>query len=194
MDITMVGIDYRDAGLDIRGKFSYTKREQEETIMHLKQLEGISGCVLLSTCNRTELVLSYTEEWDQDEKKLFCGLKALEPEQYAQYLHIRQGMEAVQDLFEAILTLETEEECFNFFEDVCTVNELLSIAQRFAVAKMLKEDNTYLEVAEKTGASTATISRVNTSHNYGKDGYALVISRMKSFQQNDKQSNEKTDK
>ena len=47
--------------------------------------------------------------------------------------------EAVQDLFEAILTLETEEECFNFFEDVCTVNELLSIAQRFAVAKMLKE-------------------------------------------------------
>ena len=61
--------------------------------------------------------------------------------------------EAVRDLFEAILTLETEEECFNFFEDVCTVNELLSIAQRFAVAKMLKEDNTYLEVAEKTGAS-----------------------------------------
>lgn len=99
MDITMVGIDYRDAGLDIRGKFSYTKREQEETIKHLKQLEGISGCVLLSTCNRTELVLSYTEEWDQDEIKLFCGLKALEPEQYAQYLHIRQGMEAVQDLF-----------------------------------------------------------------------------------------------
>ena len=86
--------------------------------------------------------------------------------------------EAVQDLFEAILTLETEEECFNFFEDVCTV----------------KEDNTYLEVAEKTGASTATISRVNRSLNYGKDGYELVFSRMKSFQQNDKQSNEKTDK
>ena len=102
--------------------------------------------------------------------------------------------EAVQDLFEAILTLETEEECFNFFEDVCTVNELLSIAQRFAVAKMLKEDNTYLEVAEKTGASTATISRVNRSLNYGKDGYELVFSRMKSFQQNDKQSNEKTEK
>ena len=99
--------------------------------------------------------------------------------------------EAVQDLFEAILTLETEEECFNFFEDVCTVNELLSIAQRFAVAKMLKEDNTYLEVAEKT---PATISRVNRSLNYGKDGYELVFSRMKSFQQNDKQSNEKTDK
>ena len=92
--------------------------------------------------------------------------------------------EAVQDLFEAILTLETEEECFNFFEDVCTVNELLSIAQRFAVAKMLKEDNTYL--AEKTGASTATISRVNRSLNYGKDGYELVFSRMKSFQQPDK--------
>ena len=99
MDITMVGIDYRDAGLDIRGRFSYTKREQEETIKYLRQLEGISGCVLLSTCNRTELVLSYTEEWDQDEKQLFCGLKDLEPEQYVQYLHIRRGMEAVQDLF-----------------------------------------------------------------------------------------------
>lgn len=102
--------------------------------------------------------------------------------------------EAVQDLFEAILTLETEEECFNFFEDVCTVNELLSIAQRFAVAKMLKEDNTYLEVAEKTGASTATISRVNRSLNYGKDGYELVFSRMKSFQQNDKQDDKENDK
>lgn len=99
MDITMVGIDYRDAGLDIRGRFSYTKREQEETIKYLRQLEGISGCVLLSTCNRTELVLSYTEEWDQDEKQLFCGLKDLEPERYVQYLHIRRGMEAVQDLF-----------------------------------------------------------------------------------------------
>lgn len=99
MDITMVGIDYRDAGLDIRGRFSYTKREQEETIKYLRQLDGISGCVLLSTCNRTELVLSYTEEWDQDEKQLFCGLKDMEPEQYVQYLHIRRGMEAVQDLF-----------------------------------------------------------------------------------------------
>lgn len=99
MNITMVGINYKDAGLDIRGRFSYTKREQEETIKYLRQLEGISGCVLLSTCNRTELVLSYTEEWDQDEKQLFCGLKDLEPEQYIQYLHIRRGMEAVQDLF-----------------------------------------------------------------------------------------------
>lgn len=99
MEITMVGMDYRDAGLDIRGKFSYTKREQEETIKYLKQQEGISGCVLLSTCNRTELVLSYTEAWDQDEKKLFCALKGLEAEKYTEYLHVRRGMDAVQDLF-----------------------------------------------------------------------------------------------
>ena len=87
--------------------------------------------------------------------------------------------EAVQELFEAILTLENVEECFDFFEDVCTVNEVLSIAQRFAVAKMLKENNTYLEVAKKTGASTATISRVNRSLNYGNDGYDMVFSRLK---------------
>lgn len=86
---------------------------------------------------------------------------------------------AVSGLFEAILTLENEEECFDFFEDVCTVNELLSLAQRFEVAKMLKDGSTYMEVAEQTGASTATISRVNRSLNYGKDGYDMVFSRMK---------------
>lgn len=85
---------------------------------------------------------------------------------------------AVSELFEAILTLENEEECFDFFEDVCTVNELLSLAQRFEVAKMLKEGHTYMEVAEQTGASTATISRVNRSLNYGKDGYEIVFGRM----------------
>ena len=92
--------------------------------------------------------------------------------------------QAVSDLFEAILTLENEEECFDFFEDVCTVNELLSLAQRFEVAKMLKGGHTYMEVAEKTGASTATISRVNRSLNYSKDGYEMVFSRMKSLKDN----------
>lgn len=99
MDITMAGIDYTDAGLDIRGRFSYTKREQEETIKYLKQLEGVSGCVLLSTCNRTELILSCNGEGELDEKELFCRLKNLDPAQYGIYLHVRRGMEAVQDLF-----------------------------------------------------------------------------------------------
>ena len=85
--------------------------------------------------------------------------------------------EAVDSLFEAVLSLENKEECYCFFEDVCTVNELLSIAQRFEVAKMLTEKCTYLEIAEKTGASTATISRVNRSLIYGKDGYSLVFRR-----------------
>lgn len=89
--------------------------------------------------------------------------------------------EAVSELFEAILTLENEEECFRFFEDVCTVKELLSLAQRFEVARMLKERHTYMEVADKTGASTATISRVNRSLNYGKEGYDMVFSRMESM-------------
>lgn len=86
--------------------------------------------------------------------------------------------EAVMQLFDAVLTLKDKEECFQFFEDLCTVNELLSLAQRLQVAKMLREDHTYLEVAEKTGASTATISRVNRSLNYGNDGYDLVFSKM----------------
>ena len=87
--------------------------------------------------------------------------------------------EAVDKLFDAILSLKDKEECYRFFEDVCTINELLSLSQRFEVAKMLRERKTYLEIAEKTGASTATISRVNRSLNYGTDGYEMVFSRLK---------------
>ena len=83
----------------------------------------------------------------------------------------------VDHLFDAILSLQNKEECYAFFEDLCTVNELLSLSQRFEVAAMLKEGKTYLDIAEKTGASTATISRVNRSLNYGNDGYELVFSR-----------------
>lgn len=87
--------------------------------------------------------------------------------------------QAVDQLFDAVLSLKTKEECYNFFEDLCTVNELLSLSQRFEVASMLVEHKTYLEIAEKTGASTATISRVNRALNYGSDGYDLALSRMK---------------
>ena len=86
--------------------------------------------------------------------------------------------EPVDHLFEAILTLKSKEECYSFFEDLCTVNELLSLSQRFEVAAMLKEHKTYLEIAEKTGASTATISRVNRSLTYGNDGYEMVFERL----------------
>ncbi|MDD5940582.1 MAG: YerC/YecD family TrpR-related protein [Lachnospiraceae bacterium] len=86
---------------------------------------------------------------------------------------------AVDHLFSAILSLRTTEECYAFFEDLCTVNELLSLSQRFEVACMLREHETYLKIADQTGASTATISRVNRSLNYGNDGYDLVLSRLK---------------
>ena len=87
--------------------------------------------------------------------------------------------DAVDRLFDAVLCLKTREECYNFFEDLCTVNELLSLSQRFDVAAMLKNGRTYLEIAEKTGASTATISRVNRSLNYGNDGYDMILERLK---------------
>ena len=86
--------------------------------------------------------------------------------------------EAVDHLFEAVLTLKSPEECYAFFEDVCTVNELLSLSQMYEVAKMLREKKTYLDIAERTGASTATISRVNRSLNYGNDGYDMVFKRL----------------
>ncbi len=85
----------------------------------------------------------------------------------------------VDRLFKAILSLENMDECYKFFDDLCTINELLSLSQRFDVAVMLRNQNTYLEIAEKTGASTATISRVNRALNYGSDGYDMVINRSK---------------
>jgi TrpR-related protein YerC/YecD len=84
----------------------------------------------------------------------------------------------VEQLLKAVLSLKDIDECYEFFEDICTINELLSLSQRFEVAKMLREGKTYLDIAEKTGASTATISRVNRSLNYGNDGYDRVFERL----------------
>ena len=83
------------------------------------------------------------------------------------------------DLFQAILLLETEEECYRFFEDLCTIKELQAISQRFQVAKLLNERKTYSEIEEITGASTATISRVNRCLVYGANGYHILIDRQK---------------
>lgn len=90
--------------------------------------------------------------------------------------------DAVDHLFDAVLCLENRDECYSFFEDLCTVNELLSLSQRFEVASMLKSGKTYMEIAEKTGASTATISRVNRSLNYGNDGYEMIFGRLEQKQ------------
>ncbi len=86
--------------------------------------------------------------------------------------------EEVNHLFDAVLTLENREDCYRFFSDLCTIKELLAMAQRFEVALMLKDKTTYLDIAEKTGASTATISRVNRSLSYGEDGYQMVFDRL----------------
>ena len=94
--------------------------------------------------------------------------------------------EAVDYLFQGILSLKDKEECYTFFEDVCTINEILSLSQRFEVAHMLREQKTYLDIAEKTGASTATISRVNRSLNYGSDGYDMVFARVKEQEEAEK--------
>ena len=102
--------------------------------------------------------------------------------------------EAVDHLFQAILTLKSPEECYLFFEDVCTINELLSLSQRYEVAKMLREGSTYLEIAEKTGASTATISRVNRSLNYGNDGYDMVFKRLQGGESGQKRRKKRLEK
>ena len=86
--------------------------------------------------------------------------------------------ELTDKLFECILSMETVEECYQLFEDLCTINEIQAIAQRMEVAAMLDAKRTYVEIAEKTGASTATISRVNRSLNYGNDGYDMVFERL----------------
>lgn len=86
--------------------------------------------------------------------------------------------EATDLLFKAILSLKNEEECYSFFEDLCTVPELKAMSQRIVVAKMLTDKNVYSDIVTKTGASTATISRVNRSLIYGCDGYEMVFDRI----------------
>ena len=82
-------------------------------------------------------------------------------------------------LFEAILTLQSVDECYLYFEDVCTIKELQSMAQRMQVAKQLNANKNYLQVYEDTGVSSATISRVNKCLQYGSDGYRLVLERIR---------------
>ena len=84
----------------------------------------------------------------------------------------------VDFLFEAILNLETMEECYAFFDDLCTVQEIKAISQRIVVAKMLRDKKVYSDIVNETGASTATISRVNRSLQYGSNGYEEIFKRM----------------
>ena len=87
------------------------------------------------------------------------------------------------ELYKAILTLETEEECYNFFQDLCTISELRSMEQRYEVASLLNDGMIYNDILEKTGASSATISRVNRSLNYGMGAYRIIFDRMKEDEQ-----------
>lgn len=82
-------------------------------------------------------------------------------------------------LFKAVLALETREECYDFFEDLCTVQELKALSQRIVVAKMLSDNCVYTDIVKETGASTATISRVNRSLQYGCDAYDKIFKRIK---------------
>lgn len=84
----------------------------------------------------------------------------------------------IDELFKAILLLENEEDCYRFFEDICTVNEIHSIAQRLQVAKLLSEKKTYSEIEDLTKASTATISRINKCLVYGADGYQRILEKL----------------
>ncbi len=86
--------------------------------------------------------------------------------------------QSTEQLFKAILSLQNVEECYQFFDDLCTVPEIKAMAQRYAVAKMLNDGEIYTDIVKHTGASTATISRVNRSLNYGSEGYALVFARI----------------
>ena len=87
--------------------------------------------------------------------------------------------EQTDQLFRAILSLRTVDECYQYFEDLCTVKEILAIAQRLEVAKMLSLGNSYQQTIAQTGASSATISRVKRCLDYGDGGYAMILERLK---------------
>ena len=92
--------------------------------------------------------------------------------------HSRIKDENIDELFEGILKLENIEECYRFFEDICTVKEIQAIAQRLQVAKLLLQNAKYTEIEQQTKASTATISRINKYLKYGSEGYTLILDRL----------------
>lgn len=92
--------------------------------------------------------------------------------------HSRIKTEQIDELFEAFLKLENIEECYSFFEDICTIKEIKALAQRLQVAKLLKDNVKYTEIEDRTKASTATISRINRFLKYGSGGYDLILERM----------------
>ena len=95
----------------------------------------------------------------------------------------RLKSEELDDVFHAILSLRDVNECYQFFEDICTISELKALSQRLEVARMLKEGHTYDDIVERTGASTATISRVKRCLNYGADGYKTILERLDAGEQ-----------
>jgi TrpR-related protein YerC/YecD len=98
---------------------------------------------------------------------------------------------ALDQLFDAILSLNNKEECYRFFDDLCTINEIQSLSQRLEVARLLQEGSKYHEIEKETGASTATISRVKRCLNYGNDAYKMVLDRLADKQNNIEQEEEK---
>ena len=89
------------------------------------------------------------------------------------------------DLFDAIMSISNRDECYRLFEDLCTVKEIKAMAQRYGVARLLLDRKTYSEIEEVTGASTATISRINRTLQYGAEGYTSVIGRMREAKEKD---------
>lgn len=109
---------------------------------------------------------------------LILQTKALKRERVHEMYRSKLESQQVENLFDAMMTLETKEDYYRFFEDLSTVNEIKALAQRMEVAKMLEDDRTYTDIANATGASTATISRVKRCLNYGSDGYRLALDRI----------------
>lgn len=93
--------------------------------------------------------------------------------------------DSTDELCEAILSLKTREECYAFLEDICTIKELLEMSQRLSVAKLLSRGMSYSQISQKTGVSTATISRISRCIEYGSGGYKMIIERLQEGKKND---------
>lgn len=93
--------------------------------------------------------------------------------------------DSTDELCEAILSLKTREECYAFLEDICTIKELLEMSQRLSVAKLLSRGMSYSQISQKTGVSTATISRISRCIEYGSGGYKMIIERLQEGEKND---------
>lgn len=186
MDIYMIGLDHNKADITVRELFSFVKSEKLQALQFLKQIEGIRGCILLSTCNRTELWLSVCDGFSEDLEAIFCGLKHLNDKEYKDYIRIREGMEAIKHLYYLTAGLKSQilgedqiltqvKEALSFAREEYCTDQILEVLFRMAITAAKKCKTQVLIPKANTSSAQAAITMLQEQGCSFQNKKCLVI-------------------